>query len=51
MISDHKDNYKNNLYLCIFIICDKDMAHIQAVFTVKEEKKNQQKILKTLRGN
>lgn len=39
MLSDHKAYYKNNLYLYIFIICDKDMSPIQAVFTVKKEKK------------
>lgn len=41
MVSDHKAYYKNNLYLYIFIICNKDTAPIQALFTVKRRKKNQ----------
>lgn len=43
MVSDHKAYYKNNLYLCIFIICDKDIAPIQAVFIVKKRRKKTKK--------
>lgn len=53
MVSDHKAYYKNNLYLFIFIICDKNMAPIQAVFTVKKRRKNPKNKTKpkTLRVN
>lgn len=40
MVSHHKAYYKNNLYLYIFIICNKDTAPIEALFTVKRRKKN-----------
>lgn len=37
-----KPTVKNKLYLCIFIICDKEMAPMQAVVTVKKRRKKPQ---------